>query len=399
MKALCLSLLLLLVPLVPTASYAQILPGSEVPALRAAANAWLTDKDPRAALWAIGQLAADGNPAARQLARQLSRRTLYDFPRMSRADRRALFPPDRTGQNSGLLLYPINGRDLPTVSALRAGIHELETPEDWISRAEALLAAGFREEFQTLVSITVPNYRHLNIEVATFAETVLTDADRTRSTLWWFRRTERSMLEFLDRWEPAEAAARRARWGEEPWTPSTTTAFAKALREERWSAIWAAGMIVQGEYGELPLDAETADLYRRWTLLATWPVFRGQGSAPLSVAELEALGAILINDAERSPYLRPLSSLCHTHCPEARALCMAAGLPIVRRVGEMVPSGLEPITGSEAYYTSWRAARYVLSSMAFQQRRDGFGPEWLPVPQCLRAAAAAEAERVWPKEP
>ncbi|MEM9761983.1 MAG: hypothetical protein AAF968_05655 [Pseudomonadota bacterium] len=375
------------------------MPGSEVPALRAAANLWLTDKDPREALWAIGQLAADGNPAARQLARQLSRRTLYDFPDMSWADRRALFPPDRTGQNPGLLLYPISGRDVPTVSALMKGIHKLPTPEAWISHAEALLAAGYREEFQTSVSITVPNYPHLNIEVAKFAETVLTDADRTGGTLWWFRGMERSMLEFLDRWEPAEAAARRARWGEEPWTPSTTTAFAKALREERWSAIWAAGMMVQGEYGQLPLDAETADLYRRWTLLAAWPVFRAQGSAPLSVAELEILGAILINDAERSPYLRPLSSLCHTECPEARARCMAAGLPIVRGLGEMVPSGLEPITGSEAYYTSWRAARYVLSSIAFRQRRDGFGPDWLQVPQCLQTAATTEAERVWPEKP
>lgn len=140
-------------------------------------------------------------------------------------------------------------------------------------------------------------------------------------------------------------------------------------------------MLVQGEYAELPLDAETADFYRRWTLLADWPVFRGQGSAPLSVAELEVLGAVLINDAQRSSYLRPLSSLCYTHCPDTRALCLAAGLPIVRRVGGMVPSGLEPITGSEAYYASWRAARYVLSSIAFQQRRNGFGPEWLSVPQ------------------
>ncbi|MEL6188606.1 MAG: hypothetical protein AAFU79_28635 [Myxococcota bacterium] len=32
-----------------------------------------------------------------------------------------------------------------------------------------------------MVSITVPNYRHLNIEAATFAETVLTDAARWSS--------------------------------------------------------------------------------------------------------------------------------------------------------------------------------------------------------------------------
>ncbi|MEM8760371.1 MAG: hypothetical protein AAGE83_08630 [Pseudomonadota bacterium] len=55
------------------------------------------------------------------------------------------------------------------VSALREGIHQLATPEDWISRAEALLAAGYWEEFQTLVSVTIANYRNLDIEVAKFA--------------------------------------------------------------------------------------------------------------------------------------------------------------------------------------------------------------------------------------
>ncbi|MEM7528351.1 MAG: hypothetical protein AAF416_11800 [Pseudomonadota bacterium] len=96
LKALFSKVLLSIALAAPVAAYSQGIAGHDDPALRAAARAWLSDEDPRDALWAIGELAANGNLAARQLARGIARRLFVDFPDLSHKDRRALFPPDRT---------------------------------------------------------------------------------------------------------------------------------------------------------------------------------------------------------------------------------------------------------------------------------------------------------------
>lgn len=397
MKALWFTALVLLALGATSSPRAEGVPGANDPALRAAVEAWLTEEDPRPSLWAIGEIAADGNPAARLLARSLHRRVIFDFPDMSQEQRRALFPPDRSSPSRGFILYPVDRDDAPTVSQQSGGMHFSKTPDEWIGRAQKILEAGRRELFLTQVRVAL-SYPHLNIEAARFAERFLTDADPIRLDLWMFRDLERQRLDWLNKSDPEEADARRARWGEPPWSETQMAAFQTALKNGRWSAIWVAGYMSRSG-SEVPFDATTARQYARWSALSGLAhSARLDGHPPPTDAELEHLGDVLIHDAGQSPYLRPLRNACARHCPAARSLCMATSVLAYGSSHVQVPTYLEPIVSAAAYYDSRHAVLELLSIAGGRARTLGPGPEWLPVPQCFRDAAQREIERVDPME-
>ncbi|MEM8762056.1 MAG: hypothetical protein AAGE83_17300, partial [Pseudomonadota bacterium] len=97
MKAVRYALFAVLLLGVSQASRAAEVPGASDLELRAAVQAWLDDDDPRQAMWAIGELAADGNVAARVLVNEVAWSLGRDFSEMTFEARRALLPPDRTG--------------------------------------------------------------------------------------------------------------------------------------------------------------------------------------------------------------------------------------------------------------------------------------------------------------
>ncbi|MEO1602790.1 MAG: hypothetical protein AAFU49_20435 [Pseudomonadota bacterium] len=375
---------------------AEGVPGADNLALRAGAEAWLTDKDPRAAVWVIGTLGAEGNQAARMLARRIEFHLGRDFPGMSRAERQALFPPDRVGSNKGFIRSPVSDDGTPTPSSLANALRKATTPEEWVERAEAMVAAGFRRRFVVELKTAKKN-RTLDIEAILFAETVLTDREPAYANLWFLRAMEAGTQRMRNLLEPEEAEARRARWRGDPWPPAKQAEFAAALREERWYAIRAAGLLGQMDLAPPSLDAETADLYERWIELEQWFASRAEPGRPLSQPELERLGAVLLRDAERTPDLRPIGALCREHCPGSDALCAAASARSLRGLGDVTFLDLlGAILGPEAYFDSWRAARDALGRIGPLARRGELGPDWLPVPQCLRSAALREADRVLP---
>lgn len=373
------------------------IPGADDPALIAAAEAWLRDRDPRASLWAIGELAADGNTAARQLAQTVFRELHSDFPDMSREERRALFPPDRIEKPSRFG-PPYRMRDRSTASRLMGEMNRLTAPEDWIARAEALLAAGHRQQFKGEVVLAISGNRSVDIEAVQFAEGFLNPSDPEMVEVWLFRQIETSHPGFHGRGESTRPD-REARWGGPPWSPKAWESFAAALRDERWSAVRASGLLRQLG-ADLPLDPATEALYRRWLVRCNPDGSPCRGAdGPVTEADLVALAALLRRDAPRTAHIRPFLRACDAACPSEADMCLAKGTllyPLHRFVGN---SGLEPVLPFEAYLDSWRVERLVLIGAGLDGRRKGFGPEWLRMPQCFRAAATAEIDRVWPEQP
>ncbi|MEM8761024.1 MAG: hypothetical protein AAGE83_12005 [Pseudomonadota bacterium] len=379
---------------VSQASRAAEVPGASDPELRAAVQAWLDDDDPRQAMWAIGELAADGNVAARVLVNEVRWSLGRDFPEMDLEARRALLPPDRTGPKRGFKPYPVDRSVSASSYVLSQGMFTETTSEAWIAGARALLAAGYRNYFQWLVVRVPSNRPEIDVEAIRFAETVFNPADWVHATFWHARRRESEMLAYLDRTEPSEAAARRARWGGDSWTPEIEAAFAEALREERWSAILAAGVLFRFGTSDLPLDAETADLYRGWSIQARPNISNTTDADRLNRRELEMFGSMLLRDAERSAYLRPIRGVCDALCPENRLLCMAGAAPVLHGFPQLVPRSIEPVLGAAAYYSSPRAARDALFGIGYRIDRGNHVPDWATVPQCLRDPAVAEHARV-----
>ncbi len=375
------SLLLALTLIAPPGASAQTIPGADAPELRAAAYAWLNGEGTTEELRAFGEIAADGNVAARLLVSGIFQLYLPDdFPELDRKERLALFPPDRTGDAHTFRPYRVELDRIPAFKAYRR-IHGAETPEAWIADAKNLLAAGLREKFLDQLGIALNNPA-LFVEALKFAETVVKQGDHAHTELMFLRGLEPAMLDYLD--ATARAAARRARWQEPPWTPEREAALAEELRDGHWPAIVALGLLTRWN-PEILKDRPEFDLYRKWGAASF-------GADPPDAAEIDAIGNLLIRDAARTPYLAPMLTACSTHCPDSTAACMANGiaLGLNRSVGD-----LEPVIAQEDLLRSERAARLVLASAGSRAHNGDFSETWRRMPACFRDAAerAAAARR------
>ncbi len=301
-------------------AHAQPIPGADDPRLIAAAEDWLMADDPLPPLWQIGELAAAGNVAARQMANGISRFEIAVIhPHLSQEARFALVPPDRhPGGPSPFSPYRVETPERPGVALGR--LAEAETFEALRAEAEGLIAAGFRGAVaERLGGVTIGQPPDFEREIFDYAEEVLGPEDRDMSGVWSWLYVQ-SVLE-------AQGFRDAPDDGERPlWIASRNEAVHAALKDGYWTAIRAAGLMAEFDPAILQgLAAEDADLVRIGRLLV--PSDRDtEAAAALTAADRERIGAVLLRDAERSLYLRPMRTLCRQACPGEEATCMGYGV-------------------------------------------------------------------------
>ena len=213
---------------------AEPLPGAGDPQLREAALAWLSEDKPTAALWAMGELAADGNVAARVFVNQIYR---SERSSVSRGAFLQLVPEDRTGEPQSFSPYRVDHDAYPALRALRQ-IGNSETANEWIAHAEAIIAAGMQSRLLPFIEYTVLNQHDINIEVAEFAAANLRDDPYIWTIVTWFFAFSYLTAEQWTKMQSVEAAQHwQSRWTEEPWPQSRENAFASELLAHSWLSL------------------------------------------------------------------------------------------------------------------------------------------------------------------
>jgi hypothetical protein len=366
----------------PWSAAAEPIPGADDPALRAAALAWLHAEDPRAPLWALGEIAADGNVAARLMVSRIFWTYVpLDFPGLPLADQRRLVPPDRTGAGPRSVRpgYAVDLR-LPAQEAM-ADLATVTDPAEWIARLQIVLDAGLRGGFMQMVGQASTRGRTSPVHAAAieFAEAHVTEADPIYGDLWFYRSL----------WKHPRSGPHIAIWRAPPWTPEREAILGQALSDGRWWAIRLAGLTSRGKT-DLLADTPETETYRRWGAI-TLSAARNADAPPPEPAELAALGAHLIGEADRAPYLRPLRRACELHCPDEVAPCLGTGVAHGSRFMLPLESSLEPVLTLEEVYSSDRAAAVLLTNAGRGLRWLAAHPPSTPpplMPQCFREAAA-----------
>ena len=374
LRAIAQSLLVCLASLFAPDAKAEPIPGADDPALQRAAMAWLSAETSTEALHQIGTLAVDGNIAARHLANLIFAIHLsFEFPHLSRSERRELFPADPSGRT--FQPYWLERSDVVALAALDR-MREAATAEDWIAAADIALAAGLRRRVLDQLRYDLPSRPDINIEIALAFEDILDPDDREMSDLWFFFLFEQELrTAFPD-------ATRAARLAGPAWNDARERRFLAALSEDRWSALRVAAAMSLPDLFDvrIPISAARADQLRRLGAIAQYARFETDHPAP-SPAEMEQLGTILLHDAERSLYLRPLRNACLTHCAASAPDCMARGVLAGFDDATAFLSSLEPVIRPEDHFASPQSVAVLLGLVAHHQ-----SDHW-PLPVCLVDAA------------
>ncbi len=377
----------------PIASVAESVPGTDDPALQSAVSAWLLSEDPAAEISALGEIAADGNIAARIFTTSVFREFGHlDFPELDRDERRALLPEDRYEVPSWIL-YPTDQSQLPPTIA-NEYMQNAGSSEEWITGAKILVDEGLIENLKSHLYV-LGNRPDLDVEAFLFAEDYI-DGDDYYEVALSFRGISQSKLEFLDQVDPEEAEELRNRWQQEPWSTQQYDELSQALNDGKWSAIRTYALLslfaneVEFQLADVPNDE-----------ILTW------GQLSISVArnepwdnevDLEALGNLIAKDAERTTSLQPLLNSCEAHCPNDLSVCLAVG--VLTRTHELSPTlfSFEPMISPSDYQTSERAARYLTYYVGARERSLDPGRTQLKMPQCYIDEAQKLVELIDPIE-
>ena len=372
---------------------AQPIPGANDPALKEAALDWLTGENPREDLWRLGEIAADGNVAARIFVDRIYRSHIpLDFPGLTWQARRALLPPDPRGTDSHFSPYSVRPDYFP-IFGLHAQMSQAESTEEWADWAERLIDAGLYRKFADSVTITLQNRKpDLSIEIVKYIEDNITMDIEVQAAIWLSRYIENANVDMAfasaDDEEINVAEQRMARWGGAPWRPEDAQEFDAALRDGRWDAI----SLIQ-PFRQLQPDAASRLEYAAeydWILdIQKKAHARRRDNAPTSV-ELERLGRLLIADAAQTPYLQPLVTSCDRYCPDMAAECVARG-ELLKLVNWRGYVSLEPIITDAEYHRSRRAADDLMRLIALRYAKNQDRGMNIDLPQCLADASAAFA--------
>lgn len=364
---------------------AEPLPGADDPQLREAALAWLAEDEPDAALWAMGELAADGNVAARVLVNKIYR---AERTSLSRDAVLRLVPQDRTGASRGLGPYPVDHDAYPALRALRQ-IGNSETADEWIAHAQVIIAAGMQSRLAPFVEVAVLFDYSLNIEVAEFSAVHLRDDPYTWDTLIYFFAFSHLTAEQLAANQSLLDARRwQVRWTEDPWPHAREDAFAWKLLAHSWEALRIEGW-TRHYHEAAAVTARLVDpallddeLLRLADLVSSGPSGPEQAPDAPSEVELQRLGQIYRRYATRAPYAVPTITLCERHCPSRVAACIGS-VGLIGDIGFTAYPNYTPVLTVEEYYHSERAVRahhHSLGNVDFPQPGD---PEWMVLPQCM----------------
>jgi len=374
---------------------AEPLPGTDDPKLRTAALAWLAEDDPNAALWAMGELAADGNVAARVLVNQIYR---SERPSLSGDAFFQLVPEDRTGGRAQAPIpYWVDNDAYPALRALNQ-IGNSETAEEWIAYAEVVIEAGMQSRLAPFVEYTVLFDYMMNIEVAEFAAASLQNDPYTLDTLIYFFAFSHLTAEQLAANQSVLDARRwQARWIEDPWPQARKDAFTKELLSYSWEALHTEGtlrgLVTAPEMTARLVDPVLLDdaLLRLADLVSAGPYGADRAPDPPTEGELQRLGQIYRQYAVRFPSAVPTITLCERHCPSQVAECIGS-IGLLGDIGFAPEPNFTPVLTVEEYYHSERAVRArgdLLKDIDLPQ--DGH-PEWMVLPQCMMDALNAQRD-------
>lgn len=357
---------------------AQSIPGADDPRLREAAYSWLEERDILESIEQIGQIASEGNLSAQMFANRLYRSFSHrDFPLMARDARLTLF---RGGiEPSNLFFSPFHiDRDSNLWLSAHRDLSSYQSADDWIAAADTLLAAGMRQQVVEYLEIALANFTPINMEVALFAEPLLTPSDNTFADLHYFFFFEQAIIDF------ALAPNRAERWDSRPWSEERERRFLAALQDGRWSAIRLTGLMLNLD-PELDFPGVDEEWLRRISDIRIFALFAHENIEPPTQSELAGLGEILLRDADLSPYLRPFRSVCSAYCGDVLSECMGAFVSMAHGRSSTA-AALEPIIAAEDYFNSDRAGGNLLHNLQIQLE-NGRGRH-MPLPTCLLDAAA-----------
>ncbi|MDO6589617.1 hypothetical protein DS901_07510 [Loktanella sp. D2R18] len=367
---------------------AQPIPGADDPALLIAAQRWLDSENPVEDIWALGEIAADGNIAARMFVTRIMRSVHMDidFPEFDHDERKALVPADRSGARTTISSpYYVDWDVVPAMVALRE-IDHADDIETWIALAERTWAAGYQPR---VLKTLGRDRRLLEIDIARYLETRFPLDMEIRATVWWIRMFHAGLVEANNFLEPGEAEAIVAHWGGLPWRAEDTHALDDALRDGRWHAVrflaylpnFRPAIIEDLRYAEQ--HEKVAEFYLQTIMV------RDSNPGFLEGDErLVTMGDLLIAEAEHTTLLRPLVTVCERLCGAEIADCVARGeiLGLDRFTRSFFSGGL---IASSDYNTSERAVSALMKGLSnMAAREEPYMTNGL-LPQCLTDTAVA----------
>ncbi|WP_341366260.1 hypothetical protein [Yoonia sp. BS5-3] len=358
---------------------------------------WLAEDDPEGALWAIGELAAEGNLAARDFVRRVYYSVGNGEPRLSRQEFNKLIPEDRDPNADGFGPYPIQSSTIPALDALYAIEREL-TADEWIAHAEVVIAAGMQSRLLSRVEAVLNNREEIDIEVAGFVQDRLSDDPYFHLLLNRFWGLQLMTFNALAEVEPELVEQRRERWTRVSFPQEIPEPFLEALSGQDWGAMFIEGSLRRWarQVGTAPPFIETSlvgdDVQRLADLVSAGAIATMDDIPPPTDLEFGVLAQSYSQYAERFPSAIPNWTLCERYCPDQPAICaVQAGL-----LGDLGFSGaydFSPVLTRREYYQSDRAARTQLAMLGLIEFPQEFKPDWLALPHCLsdpaREAAAA----------
>lgn len=389
----CLLLASLALFLWALAAHPQTVQGADDPDLRAAALAWLHAEDSTDALVALATIAAEGNPAARELVNTIDRRFgRIDFPDMSREERRALLPADRVHPAYSFSVY----RETWALDLLREAnqrMTDATTLEEWKSGAQMLLDAGLTEPLiNETRGLSGPwsSRPEIDIPAMKLIESQFGDDPTIRSHMWWVRLVAQAMIDWHQLNDPEKRDTLIAGWEGMPWTAQERDSFLHALADGEWAALSIAWVMFDYAQDTVPelLPSPDQDLQRFIDMVRSADLGGSRTELIISDADLDALGSFIFEDAGRSYHLQPILNSCAMHCADSVNICLAAGAlgqldQLVRHNGRW-----EPVITLQEYASSARAARQLSYRYGELLANDAW-PETISMPQCYKDAAVS----------
>ncbi|MDX8352096.1 hypothetical protein SLH47_06965 [Cognatiyoonia sp. IB215182] len=371
---------------------AEPIPGADDPALREAALMWLAEDQPESALRTIGELAADGNVAARLFLNQVFVRRTFHNEGLTREAFLALLPAVSSEDERRLRPFNVDHESYPALRALRR-IAQAETSEEWIDNAEVIIAAGMKSRLAPFVELGIVNNDTIDIELAKFAaENLQDDPDVSRIVTWFFGYSHVT-ADLVAEMNPAKAEENTSRWKGEFWTTERAEAFQQALISRNWMALEVRGMLRWFDEGKrgLAMQSEIGEhTLRLAELISIGPYGPDYAPQPPTTEEIDTLATNYRRYAEGYPWATPNVRLCEEHCQSQAATCVAM-LGLLGDAGLGTQPNYTPVLTVGEYYQSDRAAAERLIALGLVDLPPPRYPEWLELPRCLMEPARRAA--------
>lgn len=331
----------------------------EGPALSRAVDQWLAKDNSRDALADIGRMASNGNLSAQQFARGVfnSRRTLG--LEMSRKDLLELFPPQE-GDAPARRFRPY--ADTAENTGGLAVTPDTQT-EEWLRLANTLLSQGYRQTVLNNI-IAAMHAQPQGVElIFELAAEHLTPSDIQVIDFWFFVMSEKAR-----RQHPVYSQTIPASMVDADELLRRTD-FYTALEQGVWSAVTIAGAFLQED---MPDDSRVQLMSR----MQRTRDFR------FPEEDMQALGLLLMNNFEHTPYLQPLFRYCSEVCQIDVDGCLAAGV-LTSSYQSWGAIYFEPYVDARRFYSSVRASDEIRVRISDRLRSGLPHQYWELMPQCL----------------